>query len=231
MSSGAPLKILLIEDDPETAAHVEAGLSKGGHAVDRVADGREGLGLAMSQHFDLMIVDRMLPGLDGLTLVKMIRAGEIGTPVLFLSALAGIDDKVVGLDAGGDDYLVKPFALAELLARVNALSRRPVARGSPTILRAGDLKMDLVKRTVTRAGQKIDLQAREFELLEFLMRNAGKVITRSMLLEQVWDFHFDPKTTVVETHISRLRNKVDKSFPSELIVTIRGVGYCLSAPA
>ena len=185
----------------------------------------------MSQHFDLMIVDRMLPGLDGLTLVKMIRAGEIGTPVLFLSALAGIDDKVVGLDAGGDDYLVKPFALAELLARVNALSRRPVAAKSPTILRAGDLKMDLVKRTVTRAGQKIDLQAREFELLEFLMRNAGKVITRSMLLEQVWDFHFDPKTTVVETHISRLRNKVDKSFPSELIVTIRGVGYCLSAPA
>ncbi len=225
------MRILLIEDDPETAAHVEAGLRKSGHGVDRVADGREALSLATLQCFDLMIVDRMLPGLDGLTLVKMIRAGGIGTPVLFLSTLAGIDDRVVGLDAGGDDYLVKPFALSELLARVNALSRRRLNAESPTVLRAGDLEMDLVKRTVTRAGQKIDLQAREFKLLEFLMRNAGKVVTRSMLLEQVWNFNFDPKTTVVETHISRLRNKVNKGFASELIVTVRGVGYCLGAPA
>jgi two-component system OmpR family response regulator len=225
------MRILLIEDDPETAAHVEAGLSKSGHGVDRVADGREALSLATLQCFDLMIVDRMLPGLDGLMLVKMIRAGGIGTPVLFLSTLTGIDDRVVGLDAGGDDYLVKPFALAELLARVNALGRRPVAADSPTILRVGDLEMDLVKRSVIRAGQKIDLQAREFKLLEYLIRHAGKVVTRSMLLEQVWDFHFDPKTTVVETHISRLRNKVDKGFQSELILTVRGVGYCLGAPA
>jgi len=229
--AGAGVNILLIEDDVDTADYIAAALQRSEHTVERSGDGREALLLATAQSFDVIIVDRMLPNLDGLTIVRMLRADGIRSPVLFLSTLAGIDDRVCGLNAGGDDYLVKPFSLAELLARVNALGRRLATVEQPTVLRVADLELDLIKRTATRSGRSIELMTREFELLEFLMRNAGKVVTKSMLLERVWNFHFDPKTTVVETHISRLRNKVDKGFPCELIRTVRGVGYCLSACA
>jgi two-component system OmpR family response regulator len=224
------MKILLIEDDSETAAYLMGGLREHGHVVDRAADGREGLFMATTGPYDVLIVDRMLPGFDGLSLVKVARAANVRTPVLFLTTLAGIDDRVRGLDAGGDDYLVKPFAFSELLARVHALGRRPPLSDSPTLLRVGDLELDLQRRAAARAGRRIDLQPKEFRLLEYLMRHAGQVVTRTMLLEQVWDFHFDPKTSVVETHISRLRSKVDKGFALELIHTARGAGYCLRAP-
>jgi two-component system OmpR family response regulator len=224
------MKILLIEDDRETAAYIRRGLEELSHVVDVAPTGKEGLVLAASQPYEVMIVDRMLPGVDGLTIVRTIRATGVRTPVLFLSTLGGIDDRVSGLDAGGDDYLVKPFAFSELVARVNALARRPALAQAETVLRVADLEMDLIKRTVTRQGQRIELQPREFKLLEYLMRHAGRVVTRTMLLEQVWDFHFDPQTNVVETHISRLRSKVDKGFESELIHTVRGAGYCLRAP-
>jgi two-component system, OmpR family, response regulator len=222
------MNILLIEDDEETATHIAAALERAGHAIIRSGDGREGLMQATKQPFDLLIVDRMLPGLDGLTLVKMLRAGRINTPLLFLSTLAGIDDRISGLDAGGDDYLVKPFAMAELLARVNALSRRP-AGPQATVLRVGDLELNLITRSVARSGRCIELQNREFELLEVLMRNANTVVTKAMLLERVWNFNFDPRTTVVETHISRLRSKIDRGYSCELIRTVRGGGYCLRA--
>ncbi|MGH7002994.1 MAG: winged helix-turn-helix domain-containing protein [Alphaproteobacteria bacterium] len=224
------MKVLLIEDDAETAAYVANGLKELGHTVDLAATGRDGLFLAAGENYDLLIVDRMLPGLDGLSLVKTARAAGNKTPILFLSTMSGIDDRVQGLDAGGDDYLVKPFAFAELIARVNALARRPALNDVQTVLRTGDLEMDLLKRTVTRAGRPIELQPREFRLLEYLMRNAGRVVTRTMLLEKVWDFHFDPQTNVVETHISRLRGKIDRGFDQELIRTVRGAGYSLGAP-
>jgi two-component system OmpR family response regulator len=224
------MKILLIEDDPEIADYLQAVLREHGHAVDRAADGREGLFMATTEAYDVLIVDRMLPGLDGLSLVKVVRAAEIKTPVLFLTTLTGIDDRVAGLDAGGDDYLVKPFAFSELLARVHALGRRLPLSGSPTVLRVADLELDLLRRMAARGGRQIELQPKEFRLLEYLMRHAGQVVTRTMLLEQVWEFHFDPKTSVVETHISRLRSKIDKGFASELIHTTRGAGYCLRAP-
>ncbi len=224
------MKILVVEDDADTLAFVTRGLHEQGHTVDTAADGREGLFLATSAAYDVIVVDRMLPALDGLSLVKMIRAGGIKAPVLFLTTMAGIDDRVAGLDAGGDDYLVKPFAFAELRARVDALCRRPASAETVTVLRVGDLEMDLLKRTVTRAGQRIDLQTREFQLLEYLMRHAGRVVTRTMLLENVWEFHFDPQTTVVETHVSRLRAKIDRGFKDELIHTVRGAGYTLRAP-
>ena len=230
MAAGQSMKVLLIEDDAETAAYVANGLKELGHTIDLAATGRDGLFMAASGGYDLMIVDRMLPGMDGLSVVKTVRATGNKTPILFLSTMSGIDDRVQGLDAGGDDYLVKPFAFAELVARINALGRRPALNDVQTVLRAGDLEMDLLKRTVTRAGKPIDLQPREFRLLEYLMRNAGRVVTRTMLLEQVWDFHFDPKTNVVETHISRLRAKIDKGFDHEMIRTVRGAGYSLSAP-
>jgi two-component system OmpR family response regulator len=223
------MKILLIEDDADTAAYVADGLREQAHVVDSVADGRDALSLAADERYELLIVDRMLPGLDGLAIVKTIRAGGVRTPVLFLSTLGGLDDRVTGLDAGGDDYLVKPFALSELAARVNALGRRPPLAAAETVLRAGDLEMDLLKRTVTRRGRPIDLQPREFRLLEYLLRNGGRVVTRTMLLEHVWDFHFDPRTTVVETHMSRLRAKVDRDFEVELVHTVRGHGYSISA--
>jgi two-component system OmpR family response regulator len=225
------MKILLIEDDAETAAYIHASLREHGHVVDCAPDGHHGLLLALGEPYDLMIVDRMLPGLDGLSLVKRVRAADIGTPILFLSTLDGIDDRVTGLNAGGDDYLVKPFAFAELLARVGALARRPALSDAPTVLQVADLEVDLVRRTVTRAGRRIDLQSREFVLLEYLMRNAERVVTRTMLLEHVWEFQFDPKTSVVETHISRLRAKVDRGFAFELIHTIRGSGYSIRAPS
>ncbi|MDE3115131.1 MAG: response regulator transcription factor [Pseudomonadota bacterium] len=223
------MRILLIEDDAETAAYVIRGLREHGHSVDHAPDGREGLFLAGSEKYDLLIVDRMLPEMDGLTLVKMLRSVEVKAPVLFLSNLGGLDERVEGLNAGGDDYLTKPFAFSELLARINALLRRPPLSSNQTILRVGELEMDLVKHTVKRGKDNIVLQPREFRVLEFLMRNAGQVVTRTMLLEGVWDYHFDPKTNIVETHISRLRAKIDKGYNTELIQTIRGAGYSIRA--
>ena len=225
------MKILVIEDDAETAAYIANGLKEHGHTVDLAATGRDGLFLAAGERYDLMVVDRMLPQIDGLSIVKTVRTAGIETPVLFLTALGGVDDRVTGLDAGGDDYLVKPFAFSELLARINALARRPPVMSAETVLRVEDLEMDLLKRTVTRNGQTLDLQPREFRLLEYLMRHAGQVVTRTMLLEYVWDFHFDPHTNVVETHISRIRTKVDKPFDTPLIHTVRGAGYCMQAQA
>ncbi len=223
------MNLLVIEDDDDTAALVLDALAAQGHAVDRAADGCTGLTRAETRRYDIAIVDRMLPDLDGLALVKRLRAQGSATAVLFLTNLGGIDDRVEGLDAGGDDYLVKPFALAELLARVNALTRRP--GNVDAVLRVGGLELDLVKRSAVRDGRAIELQPREFKLLECLMRHAGRVVTRTMLLEMVWDFHFDPKTNIVETHVSRLRGKVDRGFGCELIHTIRGSGYSLRVPA
>jgi two-component system, OmpR family, response regulator len=224
------MKILLIEDDAETSDYVVSGLSEHGHHVDHASNGREGLFLAGTGNYEVAVVDRMLPGLDGLALVKTLRRQGDRTPILFLTNLGGIDDRVEGLDAGGDDYLVKPFAFSELLARVNALGRRPTKAPTEISLRAGDLEMNLIDRSVIRAGKTIDLQPREFQLLECLLRQAGRVVTRTMLVETVWGFHFDPKTNIVETHMSRLRAKVDRGFERELIHTVRGSGYSLRAP-
>jgi len=224
------VKILAVEDDLQTAEYIARGLRELGHVVDVAANGQDGLFFARENPYDLLIVDRMLPGLDGVDLVKTVRREGNAVPALFLTALGGIDDRVAGLEAGGDDYLVKPFAFAELAARVQALGRRPPLRESQTHLQVADLEMDLKTRSVTRGGERIELQPREFTLLEYLMRHAGEVVTRTMLLEQVWEFHFEPKTSVVETHISRLRAKVDRAFGSELIHTVRGAGYCLRAP-
>lgn len=223
------MKILVIEDDAQTADYIAHGLREQGHPVEVAATGQDGLYLAATESYDVIIVDRMLPGLDGLGIVKAARAAGVKTPVLFLTALGGVDDRVEGLEAGGDDYLLKPFAFSELLARVHALSRRPPLSAEATVLAVSDLEMDLVRRRVRRRGRDIELQPREFKLLEVLMRNAGRVVTRTMLLERVWDFHFDPKTNVVETHISRLRTKVDKPFDEDLIHTVRGSGYSLYA--
>lgn len=222
-----PLRILVIEDDRKTAEFIERGLSDEGHTVDIHSDGGDGLKYAVAQTYDVMIIDRMLPGLDGLSIVKSARGAGVLTPVLFLTALGGIDDRVEGLEAGGDDYVVKPFANSELVARVHALARRPSTRQESTVLKVADLEMNLISRKVVRGGQTIDLQPREFKLLEVLMRNSGRVLTRTMLLEDVWDFHFDPKTSVVETHISRVRDKVDKPFGKSLIQTVRGAGYTI----
>ncbi|MBF0481683.1 MAG: response regulator transcription factor [Desulfovibrionaceae bacterium] len=224
------MKILLVEDDLETAAYVSGSLKEHGNAVEHAAEGRAGLLLAASGNYDVLIVDWMLPGLDGLALVKTVRAAGVKTPILFLTTRSGIDDRVEGLESGGDDYLVKPFAFSELLARVNALSRRPPLAEDIIRLRVADLEIDILKRTATRAGHDLGLKSTEFKLLEFLMRNAGRIVTRSMLLEKVWDFHFDPQTNVVETNISRLRSKVDRGFEFELIHTVRGAGYSLRAP-
>lgn len=224
------MKILVIEDDAETAAFVADGLRERGHATLVARDGREGLEIAIKERFDAVVLDRMLPHLDGLSVVALMRSEGLSTPVLFLTNLSGIDDRVEGLAVGGDDYLVKPFAFGELLARLMALARRPTLGSSPTVLVAGDLEVDLVARTVHRGGEGIDLQPREFRLLEHLMRSEGRIVTRKMLLEQVWDFHFDPRTNIVETHISRLRKKIDRGRVEALIHTMRGVGYVLRAP-
>lgn len=224
------MKILVIEDDAETAAYITNGLEEQGHTVDLAATGRDGLFLAAGEPYDLMVVDRMLPDIDGVSIVKTIRGGGVTTPVLFLTALGGVDDRVTGLDAGGDDYLLKPFAFSELVARLNALARRPPMGSAEIVLKVGDLEMDLLKRSVSRRGEVIELQPREFRLLEYLMRHAGHVVTRTMLLEHVWDFHFDPHTNVVETHVSRLRAKVDKPFGPALIHTVRGAGYSVHEP-
>ncbi|HEY2529144.1 MAG TPA: response regulator transcription factor [Xanthobacteraceae bacterium] len=223
------MRILLIEDDAETAAFIEGGLAQNGHLFDCAAEGKHGLFLAIGGGYDVAVVDRMLPDLDGLTLVQKLRAAGKTTPVLFLTTMSGIDDRVEGLNAGADDYLVKPFAFSELLARINALARRPAMAAAAPVFRIADLEINLIERSVTRNGRVIELQPREFKLLECLMRHAGRVVTRTMLLEHVWDFHFDPKTNIVETHVSRLRAKVDRGFDCELIQTIRGSGYSLRA--
>lgn len=224
------MKILLIEDDVRTSDYIAKGFGEAGHLCETIADGRSALSQATFEPYDVLVIDRMLPRIDGLSLLKAIRAAGIKTPAIFLTAIGGVDDRVEGLEAGADDYLVKPFAFSELLARVNALLRRPPVQDQKTVLRTADLELDLIKRTVTRAGQRIELQPREFSLLEVLLRNEGRVITRTMLLERVWDFHFDPKTSVVETHISRLRAKIDRPFEVQLLHTIRNVGYCIDAP-
>jgi len=223
------MKLLVIEDDRETAAYLTKGLGESGYAVDHAADGREGLFLATAGSYDAIVVDRMLPGMDGLTLIGALRGAAIRTPALILSALGSVDDRVKGLRSGGDDYLVKPFAFSELLARIEALLRRGGEPTSVTRLRVADLELDLLSRSVRRGDKIIELLPREFQLLEYLMRNAGHVVTRTMLLEHVWDYHFDPQTNVIDVHISRLRQKIDKNFPSPLLHTIRGAGYCLRA--
>jgi len=224
------MKLLVVEDDRETAAYLVKGLGESGYTVDHSGDGRDGLFLATSGRYDALVVDRMLPGMDGLALVGALRAAGIHTPALILSALGSVDDRVKGLRAGGDDYLVKPFAFSELLARLEALLRRGASAPAATRLRVADLDLDLLTRTVRRGGKTIDLLPREFQLLECLMRNAGHVVTRTMLLENVWDYHFDPQTNVIDVHVSRLRQKIDKNFEHPLLHTVRGAGYCLRAP-
>lgn len=224
------MRILVVEDDKDVAGFVVKGLREAGHVVEHTANGRDGLFLAASEQFDAIVLDRMLPGgVDGLRLLETLRSQGNTTPVLFLSAMAQVDDRVRGLKAGGDDYMTKPFAFAELLARVEALTRRGKGEGPATRLVVGDLEMDLLSRGVKRAGQKVDLQPREFRLLEYLMRHAGQVVTRTMLLEGVWDYHFDPQTNVIDVHVSRLRQKVDKPFDGPLIHTVRNAGYMLRA--
>lgn len=223
------MRILLIEDDRQMADYLRKALAEAGAVVDQTADGRDGLLQAASGDYDVLVVDRMLPGLDGLGIVRTLRASGNRTPVLFLSALGEVDDRVEGLRAGGDDYLAKPFAFSELQARVEALLRRGSGDLPATRLRVADLEMDLLKREVTRAGRPIQLQPREFRLLECLLEHAGQVVTRTMLLEQVWDYHFDPQTNVIDVHISRLRGKIDKDFEPPLLQTVRGAGYMIRA--
>jgi two-component system, OmpR family, response regulator len=229
------MHVLIIEDDRDAAGYMAKGLKESGHNVDVVHNGKEGLLLAAGADYDVLVVDRMLPELDGLNLVKTLRATGNQTPVLFVSALGEVDDRVKGLRSGGDDYLAKPYAFSELLARMESLGRRraagPTPAGGPeTVLRYHDLMLDLLSRRVERGGKPIDLQPREFKLLEVLMRHAGQVMTRTMLLEKVWDYRFDPQTNVIDVHISRLRQKIDRGFTHPLIHTIRGAGYSLRAP-
>ena len=221
--------ILVIEDEPSIAEVVSLYLRRAGYQVQTLGDGQAALE-ALERHIpDLVVMDLMLPGLDGLSIVRTIRGAGRMTPVLFLSTMSGIDDRVIGLNAGADDYLVKPFAFSELLARINALGRRPALVQVETVLRVADLEMDLLSRTVRRAGNVIDLQPREWQLLEYLVRNAGKVVTRTMLLENVWDYHFDPQTNVIDVHISRLRQKIEADPENPMIRTVRGAGYMLQA--
>jgi two-component system OmpR family response regulator len=223
------MRVLVIEDDADVAAYIVKALTEAGYNPSHADNGKDGLVMATAEDFDVLVVDRMLPGPDGLTIIRTLRASEDQTPALILSALGDVDDRVKGLKAGGDDYLTKPFAASELLARLEALTRRASTRGTPaeTRLAVGDLEMDLLSRSVRRAGIAIDLQPREFRLLECLMRNAGNVVTRTMLLEDVWDYHFDPQTNVIDVHVSRLRQKIDKDFDTPLIQTVRGAGYVL----
>jgi two-component system OmpR family response regulator len=223
------MRILVVEDDREAAAYLTRGLKESGHIVDHAGDGEDGLHLAMAGNYDVAVVDRMMPRLDGLSMVRRMRDEGNKTPVLFLSALGEVDDRVKGLRAGGDDYLAKPYAFVELLARIDALVRRNGSDTVTTKLAVGDLELDLLSRTATRGGQRIDLQPREFLLLEYLMRHAGQVVTRTMLLENVWEYHFDPQTNVIDVHISRLRAKIDKGFNEALLHTVRGAGYSLRA--
>ena len=221
------MRILLVEDDMEAATYLVKGLNEIGHVVDHADDGESGLSYAKTNAYDAMVVDRMMPRKDGLTMIEDLRRGGDNTPVLILSALDDVDERVTGLRAGGDDYLTKPYSLSELQARLHALSRRAQPENAVTTLRVADLTLDLLKHKVTRAGANINLQPREFRLLEYLMRHAGQVVTRSMLLENVWDYHFDPQTNVIDVQISRLRSKIDKDFEQPLLHTVRGAGYKL----
>lgn len=223
------MRILIIEDDLEAADAMKRGLTDAGYECQHAPDGEEGLKAARDGEFDVLIVDRMMPKMNGVEVVETLRREGDGTPVLFLSALGEIDDRVVGLKAGADDYLVKPYAFAELTARVEALSRRRETGAVATTLKVGELEMNLIARTVHRAGTEIDLQPREFQLLEFMMRHAGQSVTRTMLLEKVWEYHFDPQTNVIDVHISRLRSKIDKGFDRPMLQTVRGAGYRLDA--
>lgn len=223
------MRILVIEDDEQTAGYLRKGLKEAGHTVDWSKDGRDGLFMATNERYDLFIVDRMLPGIDGLSIVKVLRSENVRTPILILSALGQVDDRVRGLKAGADDYLSKPYAFSELTARVDALLRRTAGENVETRLKVGELELDLLKRTATRGGQPIELKPREFRLLEYLMRHESQVVTRTMLLEGVWDYHFDPQTNVIDVHMSRLRQKIDKGFDKPLIQTVRGAGYTLRA--
>ena len=223
------MRLLIVEDDLDAAAAMATSLSEAGHECVTAEDGEAGLRLARDSRFDVMVVDRMMPRMDGITMIECIRRDGDQTPVLFLSALGEISDRVEGLRAGGDDYLVKPYAFAELIARVDALARRRDTGSVLTILRVGDLEMDLIARTVHRSGREIDLQPREFQLLEFLMRHADQSVTRTMLLEKVWEYNFDPQTNVIDVHISRLRSKIDKGFDKPMLQTVRGAGYRLES--
>ena len=225
------MRILVIEDDTEVLAFIVKGLSEQGHTVDKAADGKSGLLLATAEDYDVMVIDRMLPEIDGLTIIRSVRGAGSQTPMLILSALGEVDSRVEGLRAGADDYLTKPFAFSELLARIEALSRRAATvADTETVLQVADLELNLLARTANRAGQSIELQPREFRLLEYLMRHKGQVVTRTMLLEKVWDYTFDPQTNVIDVHVSRLRSKIDKGFDAPLIQTVRGAGYMIDAP-
>lgn len=221
------MRVMIVEDDRETAEHIKRGLEECGYVADHADNGIDGLNMAMDGSYNVIIVDRMLPGLEGLELIRRLREHEDLTPVLILSALGDVDDRVQGLRAGGDDYLTKPFAFVELLARVEALSRRKDQDSTITELELDDLYLNRLTREVRRGGQKINLQPREYRLLEYLMRNSGQVVTRTMLLENVWDYHFDPQTNIIDVHISRLRGKIDKGFDKPLLQTVRGAGYML----
>ena len=223
------MKLLVLEDDADTRSHLLRVLTAAGHIVDGCANGQEAIYLGLANDYAVMILDRMVPLLEGLSALKALRAAGVRTPALFLTAMNGVDDRVEGLEAGADDYLVKPFATSELLARINALARRPPMPEVVACLKVGDLELDRIKRSVTRAGRPIDLQQQEFRLLEYLMLHAGEIVTRTMLLENVWSFHFDPGTNVIESHISRLRSKVDRGFGCDLIQTVRGAGYRIHA--
>jgi two-component system OmpR family response regulator len=221
------MRVLLIEDDASVAEYIVKGRRESGYQVEHAADGKSGLVQATTEQYDALIVDRMLPHVDGLTIIQTLRAANDSTPALILSALGEVDDRVKGLKAGGDDYLVKPFAFAELLARIEVMLRRQEAGSAVTRLKVADLEMDLLAHKVSRSGQPFNLQPREYKLLEYLMRHAGQVVTRTMLLENVWDYHFDPQTNVIDVHISRLRQKIDKGFDKPLLNTVRGAGYML----
>ncbi len=224
------MRILLVEDDQSVADYIIQGLKQSGYSVDHSADGKQGLVQATGENYDVLVVDRMLPNVDGLTIIQTLRASGNKTPVLILSALGEVDDRVQGLKAGGDDYLVKPFAFAELLARIEAILRRQESGLTETKLKVADLEMDLLAHKVTRGGESFNLQPREYKLLKYLMTHAGQVVTRTMLLENVWEYHFDPQTNVIDVHISRLRHKIDKDFDKQLLSTVRGAGYMLHDP-
>ena len=223
------MRLLLVEDDPTISSFILKGMKAEGYAVDHASDGQEGLHMAVTEPYDAAIIDVMLPKLDGLSVIEKMRKQKVNTPVIILSAKGSVDDRVKGLQVGGDDYLPKPFAFSELLARVRALIRRGSGLSEPTRLTVGDLTMNLLNREVTRGGQRIELQRLEFSLLEYLMRSAGKVVSKTMIMEHVWDYNFDPQTNVVESRICRLRDKIDRGFDKKLIQTVRGVGYALKA--
>src|SRR5215472_15565241 len=229
--AGGLRRVLVIEDDPETAEQLVESLATNGYQVDLAVNGNDGLSRGRTCEYAVMTVDRMLPGIDGIAIIKRLREGGVTTPALIISALGEVDDRVRGLRAGGDDYLVKPFACAELLARVEALARRSAAVAKETVLQVGDLEMDLVSRTATRGGRKIELLPREFQVLEYLVRNDGRVVPRAMLLQHVWDLHFDPTTNIIDVYVGRVRRKVDSQQAYPLIHTIRGVGFCVRAPS